>query len=83
MLARTERLRPLFLFDENGIVAPENIETLRADFAVVVEERQRRGLCRPVLVADVRALQRETSNQIAEQSNQIAALSDIVGEQAS
>jgi hypothetical protein len=85
LLARNKRLRPFILFisEPNGIVAPDNIETLRAEFAVVVEERQRRELCRPVLVADVRALQRETSNQIAEQSNQIAALSDIVSEQAS
>jgi hypothetical protein len=69
--------------DKDGIVVPENLETVRAEFAVVVEERRRRELCRPVLVADFRSLQRETSNQIAEQSNRFSVLNDIVSGLAS
>jgi methyl-accepting chemotaxis protein len=69
--------------DTDGIDAPENLVTIRAEFAAVVEERRRRELCRPVLVADVRGLQRETSNQIAEQSNRISVLNNIVSGQAS
>jgi uncharacterized coiled-coil protein SlyX len=75
--------------------APDDVETVRAEFAAVVAERRRRELCRPVLVADVRTLQRETSNQIAvlndivsgqasqnaEQTNQIADLKNMVVEQ--
>jgi hypothetical protein len=72
--------------DTDGIDAPENLETIRAEFAAVVEERRRHELCRPVLVADVSALQRETSNQIASSngivSNQIAVLNDIVSGQS-
>jgi hypothetical protein len=65
--------------DLDVTAAPANVETLRAEFNAVVEERRRRELCRPVLIADVRALQRETRNQIewnqiAEQTNQIAGL---------
>jgi septal ring factor EnvC (AmiA/AmiB activator) len=58
-----------------GVVAPANVESIRAEFAAVIVERCRRERCRPVLVADFRALQREqcaTSNQIVERSNQIA-----------
>jgi hypothetical protein len=66
--------------DDLGVIAPPaNVESLRAEFAAVVEERRRRELCRPVLVADFRVLQRE----IAGQSNQIATLNDIVRVQAS
>jgi methyl-accepting chemotaxis protein len=57
-------------------LAAGNVETLRAEFAAIVQERRRRERCRPVLVADLRALQNETSNQIA-------ALNDIVSGQAS
>jgi methyl-accepting chemotaxis protein len=60
-------------------LAAGTVETLRAEFAAVVEERRRRDPCRPVLVADLHVLQREN----AEQSNQIAVLNDIVSGQAS
>jgi septal ring factor EnvC (AmiA/AmiB activator) len=60
--------------DTDGIVAPDNLESIRAEFAAVVEERRER--CRPVLVADFHALQRESNNQIA-------ALNVIVSGQAS
>jgi hypothetical protein len=70
----------LFEGEDLSVTAPPaNVDSLRAEFAAVVEERRRRELCRPVLVADFRVLQRE----IAKQSNQIAALNDIVREQAS
>jgi hypothetical protein len=65
--------------DDNAV--PDNIESIRIELTAVVSERCRRELCRPVLVADVRALQRETSNQFAKQSNQIAVLNDIVSGQ--
>jgi len=83
--------------DTGGIVAPKNVDEVRAEFAAVVAERRRRELCRPVLVADVRAMQSETndlitkqstqiaeqSSQIVKQSSQIAALNDIVSGLAS
>jgi hypothetical protein len=45
-----------------GIKAPAHIETLRGEFPAVVEERRRRELCGPVLVADSRVLRREESS---------------------
>jgi hypothetical protein len=60
-------------------LAAGTVETLRAEFAAVVEERRRRDPCRPVLVADLHVLQRKN----AEQSNQIATLSAIVSGQTS
>jgi hypothetical protein len=76
-------LWPYVLDDDDKLtgvsLAADNIETLRAEFAAVVEERRRREHCRPVLVADFRVLQRQN----AETSSHIAALNDIVSGQAS
>jgi septal ring factor EnvC (AmiA/AmiB activator) len=73
--------------DTDGIVAPDNLETIRAEFASVVEERRRRELCRPVLVSDFRALQRETSNlqrstdTIVEQNKQMEEQNQLMQDQ--
>jgi hypothetical protein len=72
--------------DLGVITAPGNIEAARAEFAAVVEERRRREMCRPVRVAELRALQHqivEQSNQITEQLNQIVVLNDTVSGLAS
>jgi hypothetical protein len=43
--------------DKNGIAAPDNIETLRAEFAVVVKKRRRRAVTAvPSAAAGVAAL---------------------------
>jgi methyl-accepting chemotaxis protein len=67
--------------DTDGVSAPDNLESIRAEFVVVVKERRRRELCRPALVADIADLRRDSSNQIVAHSNQIAALNGIVSGQ--
>jgi hypothetical protein len=57
--------------DVDDGAAANDIESIRVELPAVVTERCRRELCRPVLVSDVCKLQRETRNQIAEQSNQL------------
>jgi hypothetical protein len=66
--------------DTDGIVAPDNIEKIRAELAAVVEERRRRDLCRPVRVADVRALRRETHNQIASFNDTVSGQASQISE---
>jgi hypothetical protein len=48
-------LRPYFLenADKDGIAAPDDIETLRAEFAAVVDERRRRAVTAVPTVAAV------------------------------
>jgi hypothetical protein len=58
--------------------APDNIDSIRAELAAVVDERRRRELCRPVLVSDLLSLQRLSGNQIAEQTTQIAEQSNQI-----
>jgi hypothetical protein len=76
-------LWPYVLDDDDKLtgvsLAADNVEMLRYEFAAIVEERRRRELCRPVLVADFCVLQRENAGQ----SNQIAVLNGIVGGLAS
>jgi len=55
--------------------APDNIDSIRAELAAVVEERLRRELCRPALVSDLRneiAKIATVNNTVAEQTSQIA-----------
>jgi hypothetical protein len=84
-----------FLNNSNGAddgTAPADIESIRAELAVVVDEHYRRKLCQPALVSDVRSLQlqiaalkdigSEQTNQIVEQTHKIDALNDTVSGQS-
>jgi hypothetical protein len=52
--------------DDDG-AAPDDIESIRVELAAVVDERQRRELCRPSLVSDVRASHRLLSDEMTMQ----------------
>jgi hypothetical protein len=62
---------------------PANLDSLRAEFAAVVEDRRRRELRRPVLLADFRVLQRDTSNQIAALNDIVSGQTNQIAEQTS
>jgi hypothetical protein len=67
--------------------APYDIDAIRRELATVVNERQRRDLCRPALVSDVRNVVTEQTNQIkdqiADQTNQNADQSKQIADQTS
>jgi hypothetical protein len=67
---------------EDGL-APDNIDSIRAELAAVVDERHRRELCRPVLVSDLQALQRQTNKEIATVNLTVAAQTSQIAEQTS